>query len=512
MKKLSIIVTTLIILLAPLVLQAQNQGTIISDFRKLVGEPDSVTGAVTRTTARAWLNMGIREFAPYGVFMKESLYVGAANRDTFRLPVDYISPYLIRKTIRGRKHEVTLSDTAVGIYPRTDTVVLSTTKPDNVLTNDVMGIVNCYKKNATDKVVRPLIQIPPDSLDKVGRALATRMLSPIYLSERIDTVVLSTTRPDTTLKTDVFEVVYAYKKNATDKAIRPLIKLSDDSLDRVGRALVSRTLPPEFLSERIDTVVASNSTPLNLLRSDVFDVRSAFRKDKQSGKLLPVVKIAPDSLQKIATNPSDYFYFVGQPIPRIVLGQKSSLSDTIYLEVLVASDFYAFNGQPVPSIRVGKISGTADTLFCKVLVASDFYAFNGQPFPTLTMGKIPTSADSCFCLVSAIIPQYTFYDTGSVSTTMRGFLRLDPPLVSADTVKMVYVAELDSLPLDSTSSSVIQGLPLAIREALKDYMAAQFYAKKESWENFKMRDARWRSVLEGWAITRRVKIALPSAK
>lgn len=413
MKKLNIIGLALIILFAPLVSLAQNARDLLHDFRRVIGEPDSTGGAVTDAIAFSWLNLGLYEFSTYGVFKRETTYVLAAGRDSFQLPIDFLYPNFVRKTIAGRPHDYPLSDSTPGFW------------------------------------------------------------------ERIDTVVVSTVRPDTTLAGDVADIRYCYKKNAADKVIRPLIKVSPDSLEKVGRALVTRTLPPEFLSERIDTVISSTTTPLNLLRSDVFEVRAAFRKDKQTGRLLPIVRVTPDSLQKMAANPSDYFYFIGQPTPRIVLGQKSPFADSIFLEVVVASDFYTFIGQPTPSIRFGKIA---------------------------------TSADSCFCQVAAVLPVYAVSDTAKIGNRSTNWLYLFPPPVRADTLKVGYCAQLDTMASATDSIAGLPNLQLAVRKALVDYMAAQFYLKKEKYEQYQAKETAWREIVNRYGLYRGQKVAFPAAR
>lgn len=395
--------------------QAQNKDAIFKDFLRAVGETDTTTGAgrVTGAIARTWMNEFFRKAAYYGVFMKETSYVAAAGLDSFRLPGDYLFPHNVRKTIAGRPHDMYLSDSAYGAYTRTDTVVLSTTKPDNALTGDVGDVITCYKKNATDKVIRPLIKVSPDSLEKVGRALLTR------------------------------------------------------------------SLPPAFLSERIDTLIASATQPINLLRSDVFDVRAAYRKESGTGKLLPVVQVTPDSLQKIGTNPFDYFYFSGQPTPRFVLGQKKSFADSIFIEVLVASDFYSF---------------------------SPF------PFPTLTMGKIPSSADSCFCLVSAILPRYLaeVADTSDASLGVRlKWLRLDPAAVRADTLKLTYAAQMDTAGTAVDSVRPITSMENSTRPAISDYLKEQYYRKNGQQAEADKWGMEWQKLLITHALQRGIRIALP---
>lgn len=387
----------------------QNQSALINDFRRLVGEPDS-TGAVTGAIARTWLNLGLREFANYGAFMRETTYVVAAGSDTLRLPVDFLYPRTVLKTLYDKKSfRIPLSDTGINTIQRLDTIVLSTVRPDMVLAADVVGINFCYKKAATEKSIRPLIQVPPDSLEKIGRALATRVL------------------------------------------------------------------PPEFLSERLDTLIPSTTTPINTLRTDVFDIRAVFKKEAGTGKLLPLVRVAADSLQKISVNPIDYYYFSGQPSPRIVFGQKRSFNDTMYMEVIVASDFFTFVG---------------------------------HPYPHLIMGKIPTSADTCFCQTAALLPNYSFSDTGKIATSGRGFLKFYPPIVKADTVVLNYFATMDTVismdttVIDSSANRFYKALEVNVRGALLSYMAELYYDRKEMNEKANKYGARWRETMTRWAILR----------
>lgn len=526
------------------VAEAQNQSAIIADFRRVVGEPDS-TGAVTGAIARTWLNMGLREFANYGVLQRETTYVAKAGSDTLFLPIDFLYPKTVKKTLFQKKsYRVPLQDSGLNAFTRMDTVVLSTARPDTTLAADVKRIEFCYKKSAADKVIRPLIQVSQDSLEVVGRALVTRTLSPKYLSERLDTVILSTARPDTTLKTDVFSVLYAYKKSASDKAVRPLIQVSADSMEKVGRALVTRQLPGSFLSERLDTLVPSKTTPINILRTDVFDIHGAFRKDPATGQIYPMVKIPIDSLNRVGTDPTNYYYFSGQPNPRLVLGKQKSSTDTVYLEVVVASDYFTFLGQPTPKIVLGKIPATSDTLFCKVAVASDFFTFMGQPtprivlgkipatadtlfcdvlaasdfftfiplpYPKLIMGKIPATADSCFCKVQALLPNYSFVDTGLIATAGRGYLKFFPPIVTADTIVLDYFATTDTLASqEAGSTNAITNMDINLRGALIDYMASRYYFKQSMMNEYKETDMHWREVMSRWALMRGFPVVAPS--
>lgn len=389
--------------LFPLAAMAQNQSAMLADFRRIVGEPDS-TGSVTGAIARTWLNLGLREFANYGAFMRDTTYVAAAGSDTLRLPTDFLYPRGVFKTLYDKKSfRIPLSDTGLKTIQRMDTIVLSTTRPDTILAADIVKIRYCYKKAATDKAIRPLVQVPAESLAIVGRALLTR------------------------------------------------------------------SLPPQFLSERLDTIIPSTTQPINILRTDVFEIRSAYRKDLTSGKLIPLVRTPAESLYRVATTPADYYYFSGQPSPRIVFGQKKGFADTVYAEAVVASDFFTF------------IS---------------------HPYPRLIMGKIPTTADSCFCQTEAVLPNYSFDDTGKVATTGRGFLRFYPPIVRADTILLNYFTTMDSLPSADNDTGSWQRLELNVRGALLNYMAEQYYDRKSMPDLANKHGAKWREIMTRWAIMR----------
>ncbi len=255
---------------------------------RMVGETDTTTGELTGAIVRTWLNLGLREFSNYGVFLKETTYVTAAGRDTFRLPVDYVFAHRVTKTIGGAAHDYPLSDSAPGFYERTDTIIQSTSVPN----------VNMTK--------------------------------------------------------------------------------------------------------------------------DVFEVRTAWRKETGSlgGAIKGLVRIAPESTQRVAAGQSDYYYFIGQPFPRITFGKKASFGDTVFAEVV------------------------------------------------------------------AVLPSYTAYDTGGVATTDRGFFRLFPPAVRSDTIKMTYAAELDTIPSVDTAAqiqglplNVRPALPLYMME--KYYRKHGFTAEAE---------------------------------
>lgn len=404
---------------------AQNKDAIIQGFLRSVGETDTTTGSVTGAIARNWMNEFFREASYYGVFMRETVYVTAADRDTFILPSDFLFAQQVRKgrdvrsapAPKGKNRYFELSDSAPSFFERIDTVVVSTVRPDTALPGDVVGITYCYKKNATDKVLRPLIYVPPDSLEKLGRALATR------------------------------------------------------------------TLPPEFLSERLDTIIPSITQPINLMRSDVFDIRAAYRKEAGTGKLIYMVKIPAESLARVANTASDYFYFSGQSTPRIVFGQKKTFADTVYAEVLVASDFYTYIGLPTPSIR---------------------------------FGKTPTTADTCFCQVRAINPMYGFIanDTSihKVERPVEKFLTLTPPAVRAETLWVNYAAMIDTAATATDSSRPIMSMETAVRPAIGQYLREQYYRKKGFTADADYWFGRWHELLTRHAITRGIRIALPAGK
>lgn len=161
MKKILILV---LLLFLPKITIAQTQGYVIKQFRDIVGEPRN-TGEVTDSIAWQWLNLALREFANYGVNVRETSYVAAAGRDSFSLPIDFIRPQWVRKTIASRAHDIDLSDSTSSTYVRTDTLILSATKPDNPLSGDVVDIVAAYKKeNPLTGKIKSLTRVPPESL------------------------------------------------------------------------------------------------------------------------------------------------------------------------------------------------------------------------------------------------------------------------------------------------------------------------------------------------------------
>ena len=290
---------------------AQDKNAVMNDFLRMVGETDTTTGEVTGAIMRTWINNALREFGSMGAFVRETSYVAASGRDSFSLPIDFIGPQRVRKTIAGRAHDYLLSDSGGNFYERTDTVAQSNTIPNVNLTADVVEVRTCYRKNLADGQIKPLIRIPPESL---------------------------------------------------------------------GR---------------------------------------------------------------IANTPSDYYYFIGQPFPRLVFGKKASFGDTVFAEVV------------------------------------------------------------------ATLPSYAFQDTGTVATSGRGWLLLFPPPTRADTIKLTYLAELDTMASVGTTATGIQNLPPNVRPALPKYMAEKYYKKHGMEAEGKDYEAQWKEILITNAILRGIKVALP---
>ena len=155
-----------ILLCVPMVAEAQNQLALIQNVRRLVGEPDSTTG-VSNADIRQWLGEFFRENALYGLNERRTRIVGAANRDSFALPSDFLFLNSITKTEKKTAKKFPL-DIKSYSYQRVDTLIRSIARPDTVLADDVLEVLQAYRKAPDTKEVKPLIRVGYDSLQKLS--------------------------------------------------------------------------------------------------------------------------------------------------------------------------------------------------------------------------------------------------------------------------------------------------------------------------------------------------------
>ena len=228
------------------------------------------------------------------------------------------------------------------------------------------------------------------------------------------------------------------------------LALSPISPDSANTAYL-RNMPNGFLFERTDTIKQSVAKPDTFLAQDVYIVRSAYRKEAGTGKLIWLVQIPPESLSRVANTASDYFYFTGQPYPKVTFGKKATFGDTVFAEVLAI----------IPRYFIYDVRGAASDAGRRML----------HLFPPMVR------ADSVYLIYGAVV---------------------DSVINGAD------AANWDS------AQAPIGDVEKTLRPALIYWMAAAYYRMIQLTAEGDYFEQRWREILTRWAISR--GLSVPTSK
>lgn len=200
---------------------------------------------------------------------------------------------------------------------------------------------------------------------------------------------------------------------------------------------------PSFY-ERTDTIRQSVARPDTALAQDVVAIRSAYRKDLTSGTIKHLVQIQPESVSRVANTPSDYYYYNGQPYPKVTWGKKATFGDTIFAEVSAILPQYGVY-----------VRDTSDVL----------------------------------------------------AGLRQKFLTLFPPPVRADTLWVQYAGQMDTAAVAADSTRPITSVEISLRPAIGHYLKEQYYRKKGFFTEADYWMARWKTLLCSHAVARGIRIA-----
>lgn len=482
---------------------AQGQQALINDVRREIGEPDSTTEGIKNAEIRMWLNMYLREASLRGLYQKmDTLRLGVANQDTLsRLPLDFLWPFWIQKTIHGTRTRVFLEpmdSTPPNFIERTDTVVVDPGTMFSVLSRDVSGVRSIFKRDSLKRRLVPVLLMRSDS-EYIPTVLPETKRLRLEVNAGQDTVKLPS---------DFGNMVSIFKKLTGGKrgAVSPIAPES-------ASLAYLRQVPQSFLFERVDTVTRSATKPEVAMKGDVYAVISGYRKEGSTKEIFPLIRVTPDSLTKIGTNKSIYYYFVGQPSPRINFAQAGSIYDTAYFEVLAILPRY-FASNSYDSMHVLNLFPppiATDTLFISYNPLQTKAVFLGQPFPRLAHFPQIGIQDTLYVQSVVEVPRYTIFDSTSSDPGLgikKKYLLLSPPPVKTDTLWIYYAALMDTMKTNIANINDSINIPLfftekSTRSAAIFYVAERWYTKLFMPERAKDYALKWQAILNEYIAKKR---------
>lgn len=506
----------LLMLIAPVLASAQTQSDIFRKVRQIVGEPDN-TGDLPDSVAQTYLDLFNQDAIKYGARIRHYARFGAAGKDTLQLPSDFSFDVSVKKNVvKGLTGSYFLqkmdSDSLASSFPlpnsslynRIDTIVPVTNKFNHSLALDVVGVRGVFRKFSG--VMKSMKEAEQESLSKVDKFGIDPKEG--FVWSRIDTLVPSTTNLSHALKSDVGEVISAYRKFSG--VLKSLVKTSVDSINNIDGIGIQPT-QPQMQWNRIDTLLPSTTRLDNALKNDVTRVISVYRKEGNLFKSL--VNVPQDSIHKVGSADVDYYIFSSYPNPTITFGKKRAFADTLYLYVLAKNDYFAFNSYPNPIITFGRLRLTAiDTIFLNVAVRNDYFVFTPYPKPTLTLGRPRVTADSTdtmFIHSIAALPRY-FISENKVDTltdSLKKFIHFFPALADTGQITVMYGATLDTLPDGlTTEPMVMKFLDKSARNAPYYFLAYMYFKKLQMDDIADVWYARYVADMTSMAFRRGVKV------
>lgn len=473
---------------------AQGPQALINDVRREIGEPDSTTEGIKNAEIRMWLNMYLREASLKGMYQKYDTLRPVVGQDTLRLPADFLWPFWIQKTVHGTRNRVfveKLDSTPPNLIERTDTIAVNPGTEFSILPRDVIGIRSIFKRDSLKKRIVPVMIMRSDT-EYIPTFLPETKRLRIAVNAGQDTVKLPS---------DFGRMVSIAKRLSGGKrgAVSPIAPES-------ASLAYLRQMPQSFLFERLDTVIRSATKPEVSLSSDVYTITSGYRKDGTTKEIFPLIQVPRDSLSKIGTDKRLYYYFVGQPFPRVNFAQAGSVTDTAYFEVLAILPRYFVN-ESYDSMHILNLfpaPAAADTLFISYNPIQTKAAFLGQPFPRLAHFPQIGVQDTLYVQSVAEAPRYLIFDSTSSDPGLgirKKYLLLSIPAIKADTLMVCYAALMDTMKSNVVNLNDTINIPLLFtdkssRSAAIFYVAERWYDKLHMREEAVKYETKWKAILE----------------